>query len=549
MHEYYGSAEAAFSLDELRTWQSAAVAPFSDVVLDERHVDKLARSRAYTIALAPALVYWNSTLLHMLRDTDSTQSFEWLAVGSWWVWVTEADLAVRTALSSTSRGAQDMVAEAGAKVATAVVRRKGGWNNTRKPAVTPAGEGEEESSPAAPASTLRKIGENLREVPCTLEDVAWSSELSDRDRSSLGRFLRFVNNSQNPEQSTGSDARLLAENAETPLATFVDNNYQLSPATIASLHSLTLLPIPPENTRLADAVPRLAMHVSSLGHIADIRSAAALTIAYGGSAELCQVWSRAAAVAGGINILGRGIKSVSTSDSARKLSAELTTGETVHADYIIRSPEDTDHDNNGEEAAGTTGPSVTKGAFVVSSQLEPLFTSKYTDDRVAPTVAVVTFPVGSLSVDGVSNSSPVYVTAHSAGTECPRDQTLLYTLTAAPQSAGYALVEAAVSRVLESCGNSKSPSTYFTDSRTTAANERPTEEAEILLALRYTQHTPATTPANRREGELWLRPLDAGVAFDGTAVDECRRVYEQVVGTAEGFMHLPERLKMQMQDE
>lgn len=169
--------------------------------------------------------------------------------------------------------------------------------------------------------------------------------------------------------------------------------------------------------------------MASVGRIPDIRSASALTIAYGGSAELCQVWSRGAAVAGGLNVLARGVASIKPSENnPAKVAVTLTNGEAVTASWLLSASAAPPLSSSSCQAAATT---LTKGIYVVTDPLDMLFARKTDADRITPSGAVLTFPAGSLSlaVDGAgagdrdgtanANTAPVYVIAHAASTgEC-----------------------------------------------------------------------------------------------------------------------------------
>jgi RAB protein geranylgeranyltransferase component A len=411
---YYGADSAAFSLDELETWASAlpADSPFSHATTERRA--EIKRPRSYTLTLAPHLVYWTSPLLELLREAGMTNSFSWQAVGSWWVYLTDSDVAQR---SSGGGGLGGAIVDAGVKAVKAggTVRRKaGGWNKGRKDKAASVDlSGLPELQPQTDSTpTLRKLGGVLREVPSTFEDVAWSPDLQDRDRGYLGGFLRFVTKIEDPSDT--KHHQLLQEHADASLTEFLSTVYPLPPFTIASIHSLTMLPTPPEETKLRDAVKALTTHLTSTGRIPDIRSAAALTIAYGGSAELCQVWSRGAAVAGGINVLACGISSVAPLSSPEdKISVTLTTGTTVTASWVLTST---------PAPSPSTAPAFTlsKGIYVLTTPLSSLFARKFQDDRIAPNAAVLTFPTNSLTTPaGEKNSAPVYVIAHSSHTgEC-----------------------------------------------------------------------------------------------------------------------------------
>jgi len=460
-----------------------------------------------------------------------TTSFTWQAVGSWWIFLTDEDVAQR---SSGGGGISGVLVDAGVKAVKAggTVRKKAGWNTGRRR------ESRDLTSDIPPglqqtgdAPTLRKLGGVLREVPCTFEDVAWSPDLQDRDRGYLGGLLRFISKCSDPEDT--KHHQLLTEHADTPLSEFLTTVYPLPPFTIASIHSLTLLTTPPEATPLCTALDALTRHVSSIGRIPDIRSAAALTIAYGGSSELCQVWSRGAAVAGGINVLSRGITSI-TPGADGKHSVALSNGEVVTAPWVLTTATTT---------TASTTTSLAKGIFVISAPLHALFAKKFADDRIPPNAAVLTFPCGTLATeDGARNGYPVYIVAHASATgECGPEEcnfllptfpstrliplAVLYTSTLSTQPAGYIFSELAVRRVLSACGE---------------------EGADISFVCRYTQDFATPTAADVKEGGLVeLSPMSADLAFDAGVVEECKRVYEMVIGTKEGFLEMTEEMRTQ----
>lgn len=428
------------------------------VVFQEEGVDG---KRGYTISLSPHLVYWHSALLRLLRSADMTDSFSWQAVGSWWVWLTDEDVAIPAVTSGITLGEVGVkAAKMVAAVTGAKKKKKGGWNKGRKK--EPAVEDEATGVAAAVAAeekptTLRRVGGNFREVPCTFEDVAWSADLTDRDRGHLGEFLRFVMKHDSDEPADHKYRDIFQDNRTKPLHDFISKNFPLPPSAITSLSSLTLLPAPSTKMLVGVAVPRLATHFGSLGNIPDVRSAAALTIAYGGSAELCQVFSRAAAVAGGVNVLGRGIKSVQKSEMAssivpktlpetgaeedikRQLDVELNNGETVRVDWIIG--EDTTK-LSAELPSGAV--SIARAVYIISGPISPIFEKKYKDESIIPAAAVLMVPATK------EDAKPVYIIVRSAVTgECPRGQCLLYASTETSGKAGYGEIESAVRRLLD----------------------------------------------------------------------------------------------------
>lgn len=211
-NSYYGGSAAGFySLSEADAW-AARVNTGDEVGVTNAVVvsnvgEGVGRGggRGYTLSLAPHLVYWHSSVLGMLRRADLTDGFSWHAVGSWWVCLTEEEVAVPAMAAGV--GGSVGLAEVGikaAKLASAAGKKRAGWNKGRKKepaaeAVLGGGEGlvGVQATQADSGTTLRKVG-NFREVACTFEDVAWSKDLTDKDRGQLGEFLRFVMKHNDP---------------------------------------------------------------------------------------------------------------------------------------------------------------------------------------------------------------------------------------------------------------------------------------------------------------------------------------------------------------
>ncbi|KAI5804502.1 hypothetical protein EDC01DRAFT_643717 [Geopyxis carbonaria] len=545
---YYGSSEAAFMLDELETWVSTL--PATSTSLSNPHFAASishtwnALPRGYTISLAPHIVYWDSALLGLLRNVEMTTSFTWQAMGSWWVYLTDKDVEQRPAGSSGLSGA---LVGAGMKVAKAggTMGRKAGWNKNRKsaPAAPAAADlfsapedlPELKPRPVGDDTALRKLGSTLREVPCTFEDVAWSDDLHDRDRGYLGGFLRFVTKCMDPTDT--KHPAILAEHANTSLEKFLSTVFPLPPATIAALHSLTLLPTPPAATPLAAAIPRLIAHFSSLGRISDIRSSAALTIAYGGSSELCQIWSRGAAVAGGLNVLERHITSIEPTPTDSKLSLQLSSAESITCSHLITP----------SLSAATEVHS--KGIYILSSPLSALFAKKHAEDRMSPSAVLLTFPARCLAIPGteLTNENPLYALLHSSGTlECPAGHVVGYLSTLAGGNAEGTvepLFDAAVGHLLTAAGDGE-----------TVADTVKLKCIYQQLYPKTLQHVEKAEPEPETKVEATADPriinlqgLPADLVFADTAVEECMSVYEKIIGTKEGFCAMSEKMRREME--
>lgn len=563
---YYGGYESAFTIDELENWAAGAPSTFhpNDTAgFAASRFEKRAtidRPRTYALSLAPHLVYWGCSLLELLRDVGMTTSFTWQAVGSWWIYLPDEALC-KPAAGSGGFGAALVSAGVKAVKVGGTIRKKGtGWNKGRTRSAGTMDEmlarnstevQHKQQEQPEEGTALRKLGGAMREVPCTFEDVAWSHDLKDKDRGCLGGFLRFVMKCKDPDDA--KHRKILEDHGNSSLTDFLSTVYPLPPFSIASIHSLTLLPTSPQETALKDAVDRLATHISALGRIPDIRSAAALTIAYGGSADLCQVWSRGAAVAGGVNILDRGITKFSRREDG-KLSVELTNGEVITSTWVITDDENKSISEPGKlerKEGGDIKKSIqlAKGIYVVSSSLSSIFAKKSENDRVAPNVVVLTFPAGSLE----ENPAPLYVVARSSGTgECCVGETVLHTSMLADgdgheADAAYKISDKAIEKVLKVCGEEgevKVTCRYLQRFPAQSLANPPTERGREVGGTNFQQTTNAglygsdntQMPSGARV--VLIKTMSDDLAFPDDVVEQCRNVYEEVVGTTKGFLTL-----------
>ncbi|KAI9054347.1 hypothetical protein LZ554_001511 [Drepanopeziza brunnea f. sp. 'monogermtubi'] len=93
-NEYYGGAEAAFSLQEVDQWVEKVnqdpSKPFRNASLWKSAVEspnesKLSFSRAYSLTLSPQIIYTRSKLLSQLVSSKVYRHLEFQAVGNWWI--------------------------------------------------------------------------------------------------------------------------------------------------------------------------------------------------------------------------------------------------------------------------------------------------------------------------------------------------------------------------------------------------------------------------------------------------------------------------------
>ena len=584
---YYGSSEACFAhLSEAHEWASLANSqsqgsspesesagnrrlPFSNVKIWSNPTafpstgDSWAQGRGYTVSLAPSILYWYDPLLEALRRAEMTGQFVWQAVGAWWVYEdAEQD---EEGKGTGAGGVMGMVGEAVASVGVSAAkagmkrREKGGWNKGRK-RDTKLEEAQAAGPISSPLSTtdvsttsLRTIPPLpttstttatkphtpiLKETPNTLSDIAFDPSLTNAHRTTLASFLHFIQQSDSSSSSSSSTQTLHS---------LLTTTYPLPPRLINHIHALTLLPHPTLQTPLSTSISRIKTHLSSLGKTPDARSAAALLVSYGGLAEMCQVFSRGAAVAGGINVLARGVETIipiSEPSAPKAFRAHLTTGESISVPYIISSKWDL------PSASTATPPpnSVTmaKGIFISSTPLTPLFQPKYPDERIAPGGCILT-----VFTAAGNHKRPVYIHARASSPgECPFENTLLYASVwlddddsakegmRMGMEEGYSALEQAVEKVL---------------SRLRPASEIESDTYEsflpnprVIWKMLYTQLS-TTKPGEQAQAEgegerggdgsgvITLQDLSLDLPLQGNEVlDEVLGVYERVCRLEKG---------------
>jgi len=252
----------------------------------------------------------------------------------------------------------------------------------------------------------------------------------------LMKFLKFVVDYE-------SQTEVWEPHAESGLAGFLSSQFQLSPNLQTVLAALTLSLNPPDQIDVQWALPRIARHLTSIGVFGP--GFGAVVPKWGGGAEIAQVACRAGAVGGGVYVLGTGIKkSEEITEEAEQLSSvQLSNGETVKTRHLIGSLED--HELVNPKV-------VSKIVAVISSSLVSLFKSSVEGSPLAA-VSVVVFPSKTLSIEGISQTHPIYIMVHSSETgECPAGQCVLYaTMLQSKDSKG--LLEAALSALLRSAEN------------------------------------------------------------------------------------------------
>jgi RAB protein geranylgeranyltransferase component A len=290
-NDYYGGAEAAFSLQEAEEWSqrmSGGTAALSNVTISKPQPTEadgsrptLSHSRAYTLALSPQLIYARSSFLQHLVSSRVYRQLDFLAVGSWWVYAPNA---------------------------------------------------EDETSASGPATRPGK----LLKVPNGREDVFQDHDLDFKAKRALMKFLRFIGDyEQQPE--------VWEEHRHQPFPTFLSQQFKVPAALQGPLLALTLSPSRSDHTTTEYALPRIARHLRSIGIFG--AGFGAVIPKWGGLAEITQVACRACAVGGGVYVLGKGLSpdATETTDSGTKL--RLKDGEVVTAKWIVGGSSSTQGDD------------------------------------------------------------------------------------------------------------------------------------------------------------------------------------------------------------
>ncbi|KAK8168984.1 GDP dissociation inhibitor-domain-containing protein [Phyllosticta citrichinensis] len=397
-NEYYGGPAAAFSLQEAESWvQQAKSSEFHDATIvqpqlsDSGDQPKLGFSRAYSLPLAPQLIYTRSAILPILVSSKVYKQLEFLAVGSWWV-----------------------------------------YSNSE----TQSNEGTDGSKP---------VGQ-LNKVPNGREDIFADESIDMKAKRTLMKFLRFVADYENHEVWETFKSRRFSE--------LLAEHFKVPQNLHAPLLALTLSLDKPQSITTELAVPRIAHHLRSIGlfgpgfacvvpkwgGLAEISQVACRAQAVGGGIYV---------LGQGITSLDtakvESSEDPSTQDSQNpRLSARLKDGEEVTSTWVVGSKEDLPC----EVKQATSDASCSRSISVVSSSLQSLFPA-LAEGAPAPAGAVVFFPSGSLVVEDKSEHSPVYVLVHSSDTgECPVGQTVLHSFTSASGPLGSQLLDAAVQQTL-----------------------------------------------------------------------------------------------------
>ncbi|KZF20915.1 hypothetical protein L228DRAFT_270180 [Xylona heveae TC161] len=482
-NRYYGGFEAAFTLQEAEEWlnkgdEDSPLRPFRkassvpQASLDGSNKAPKLSARAYSLALSPQLLYARSSLLQALISSKVYRQLEFLAVGSWWIYVPRDRSETGEALTSSH-------------------------------------------------------GE-LKKVPNGREDI-FSDDLIDlRSKRSLMKFLKFVADYENMSE-------VWSDYASIPFSEFLRSRFGISMSLQAPLLALTLSPVSPSETPTSFALPRIARHLRSMGVFgpgfgavlpkwgggAEIAQVACRACAVGGGVYVLD--EGISDVSNAPADQGEMPGQVGSS-AHHPVAVTLSSGETVNTLWLVGSPDDIPKKSgttrSGNEPESPTREEVTsKSISIVSSPLTGLF-PQTAEAGPVPAGAVVVFPPETLLTEEkvAENQPPVYIMVHSSDSgECPSGQCILYSSVFISGDEGQATLDLAVNRLLSSLGEDPKSCLLW--------SMRYSQQGPSL-------HSGVVSSCEERSpGQIFFPRSSNGLAFDDELLNNVKCAYEKIVGS------------------
>ncbi|KIH94560.1 rab geranylgeranyl transferase escort [Sporothrix brasiliensis 5110] len=473
-NQYYGGSEAALSLAEADAW--AAARPEASAARPTAATDgavRLGPLSAYSVALAPQFLHARSPLVELLVSSRAFRQLEFLAVSSFFVL---------------------------------------------------------ESSPS---SSSGPSNPSLARIPATREDVFASTAMPARAKRQLMKFLKFVlafdGTDTGDDKGDGDSA--WQSHASEPLGAFLQSSFGLDDRLRDNVLALTLS-LDGAGVTVAQGLARLHRHITSMGLFGP--GFAAVYPKWGGCGEIVQVACRAAAVGGGIYMLGSGIKSL--------LELELTRDMTVKTKLLVRGSEAIGGPSSEDVPASTSkqsGQHLSRLIAVIGAPLPFLFAPTVEGAPVAGG-AVIALPAGRpVLADGAASEHPVFVMAHSSDTgECPVGQSVLHFTTIRTEGSK-AVLESALTTLLAAFAKEASG-----DAEGRANEESPS--IPVLYSLYYEQprgdeaRVPDAEPEPEPEpetetplGVFRFPPLPVDLMVQDAPLEVVREAWRRVMGPEE----------------
>ncbi|CAK7237175.1 Rab proteins geranylgeranyltransferase component A [Sporothrix bragantina] len=474
-NQYYGGSEAALSLAEADAW--AAARPEASATRStpaaETGAMKLGPLSAYSVALAPQFLHARSALVDLLVSSRAFRQLEFLAVSSFYV------------LESSS--------------------------STSQPSIV--------------------------RIPATREDVFANTAMPVRAKRQLMKFLKFVLAFDGDDKADGedegektNDESLWRAHSLEPLGAFLQSKFGLDDLMRDNVLALTLS-LDGASVTVAEGLPRLHRHITSMGLFGP--GFAAVYPKWGGCGEIVQVACRAAAVGGGIYMLGSGIRSMKTVMSESEdgsagqeelTELDLTRDMTIKTKLLVRGSEEIAEASSEPATVPISNDDneqrLSRLIAVVGAPLPFLFAPTVEGAPVAGG-AVIALPAGrSIMADGPVLEHPIFVMAHSSDTgECPVGQS------------SKAILESALETVLAALQQEVSGSDVD--------GQNASSPISCLYKLYYEQprggnsaSAPSEEPAKEESSSSIFRfpPLPVDLMVQDAPLDVVRDAWKRVMG-------------------
>ncbi|KAF2753294.1 rab proteins geranylgeranyltransferase component A [Pseudovirgaria hyperparasitica] len=356
---------------------------------------------------------------------------------------------------------------------------------------------------------------SLLKVPNGREDIFTDSSLRSKDKRALMKFLRFMTDYEELHD-------IWEPYRDQPFSALLIENFKMSPKLQEPICALTLTSMTPNRTSTEYALPRIARHLRSVGVFGP--GFGAIIPKWGGLSEVAQVGCRAGAVGGATYVLAKGIegrqyKEPDSPDGPSDITLNLRGGESVSTKWLVGARDEAlGQPSNSMQRSRDSAPGLLRSISIVSSPLRSLF-PPLGEGSPVPAAAVVVFPTGSLTIEGISSADmpPVNIFVHSSETgECPTGQSVLY--------ASISPVECDCEVILKQA----------VDTLLLASREEP--QPKVLWSLHYKVNLPLPEVAEVDNGvrvtgnivELPHTSLD--LVFEDAVVDQVQVAWRHVTG-------------------
>ncbi|KAI0908670.1 rab protein geranylgeranyltransferase component A [Ustulina deusta] len=363
------------------------------------------------------------------------------------------------------------------------------------------------------ASTDATSGTTLARIPSSREDVFSAQSIPARSKRTLMKFLKFVIDYDSDEQKP-----VWQERADKPLSEYLIEDFKLDKSLRDSILAMTLTL--DGKVTVKDGLATIHRHLTSIGLFGP--GFCAVYPKWGGISEIAQVGCRAGAVGGSTYMLDTQV-SMDEPDNDGEISLKLTSQISIRTTTFVTS----------QQNCSNTSQTISRLVAVINSPLQSLFET-LTEGTPTPAVAVVAFPLGSLSNNHQPGPDiPIYAFVHSSDTgECPLGQSVVYlTMQATPQS----------------------PDAL--DLALTALLQAVTATADVLYKLYYEQAASSRQSLVIQQGSATVFEFPSpslSLAFDDASLDAVQEAWKLITrdkALDDAFMQFEDREGMGDDDD